>query len=181
MSTPATDMAEKHARILGELAGFGLNLARKLHDQGMAAETSEETAELARAFHSVARSVRQTLALEARLLRDGQRQAREDRAEAERIRRRPAEARKTRIGNALERLVWSEHEGDEDEAERLFDDIYERLTADAEAADFLDHAIDDQIGRLCAEFGLPPPARPVVAPPIAPPISPAWPPPPAPA
>ena len=61
----ATDRAEKHARILGEFADFGLNLVRKLHDQARAAETSEETASLAKAFHSVSRSVRQTLALEA--------------------------------------------------------------------------------------------------------------------
>ena len=84
MSTPAAEMAEKHARILGELAEFGLNLARKLHDQAMAAETPQETAELARAFHSVSRSVRQTLALEARLARDAGRQDLEDRAQAER-------------------------------------------------------------------------------------------------
>ena len=126
---PAADMAEKHGRILGELAEFGLALARKLHDQGIAAETPEETAELARAFHSVSRSVRQTLALEARLAREAARQDREDRgqaerqaeldrAEAQRRARAPYEARKQRIGGVLERLIYSEHE-DEGEIERL--------------------------------------------------------------
>ena len=42
-----TDIAEKHAHMLGELAEFGLNLARKLHDQAMAAEEPEVVADLA--------------------------------------------------------------------------------------------------------------------------------------
>jgi hypothetical protein len=177
-------MNEKHARILGELAEFGLNLARKLHDQAMAAEAPEETAELARAFHSVSRSVRQTLALEARLQRDAARQDREDRDEAERrdrserydaerAARAPFEERKKKIGNVLERLVWSEHE--DDEAENLFDDIYERLKEDSHEEGFLDHAIDDQIERLCAEFGLTPPERRVA---VTPPAQAPWPDPP---
>jgi hypothetical protein len=165
------DMAEKHARILGELAEFGLDFARKLHGQGMAAETPEETASLARAFHSVSRSVRQTLALEARLARDAQRQDRDDRAEAQRAAqhaeflanheaRAPIEARRSRISSALERIIDAEHE-DEDEAERLFSEVFERLGDEADAPDFLEHALDDQIARLCRDFGLPPPSRPL--------------------
>ena len=164
----AADMAETHARILGELAAFGLDFARKLHGQGMAAETPEETATLARAFHGVARSVRQTLALEARLARDAQRQAREDReaaeqqareerAAAERLAQAPINDRKNRISSALSRAVWSEYE--DDEAESLFDDVYGRLCDEAETPDFLHQAIDDQIARLCAEFGLAAPER----------------------
>lgn len=168
--TFAPGMNEKHARILGELAEFGLALARKLHDQGMAAETAEETAELARAFHSVSRSVRQTLALEARLAREGARQAREDqvlaeriaaqdRAEAQRRARAPYENRKNRIGAVLERLVYSEYE-DEGEIDRLMDEIVDRLSDDAQAEGFLEARIDDQIAQLCRDFGLSPPERP---------------------
>jgi hypothetical protein len=172
-------MAEKHARILGELATFGLDLARKLRDQGMAAETPEETANLARAFHGVARSVRQTLALEARLARDAQRQdreyrdeaeqqARRERAAAERLAQAPINDRKNRISSALERAVWSEYE--DDEAESLFDDVYGRLCDEAETPDFLRQPIDDQIARLCAEFDLtPPPRRPPPPNPESPP------------
>jgi hypothetical protein len=164
-------MAEKHAAILGKLAEFGLNLARKLHDQGMAAETPQETADLARAFHSVSRSLRQTLALEARLARDAERQAREDDAqaqvlehkasqEAQRRARATYDNRKNRIGGVLERLVYGEHE-DEGEIDRLMDEIVERLDEDAQANGFLETPIDDQIAQLCRDFGLPLPERPV--------------------
>jgi hypothetical protein len=168
MSTAAA-MAEKHAQILGELAAFGLNLARKLHDQGMAAETPEETADLARAFHSVSRSVRQTLAPEARLAREARRQDDADRTEAERLESNarfrakelaeaPTNDRKSRIGATVQRIVAAEYE-DEDETERLCDEVYDRIQDDARAPDFLDQAIDDQIARLCEDFGLPPPKR----------------------
>ncbi len=171
MSTPAADMAQKHARILGELAEFGLDLARKLHDQGMAAETPEETADLARAFHSVSRSVRQTLALEAKLAREAARQDHDDRAragllaekervDAAQLADAPYRERKNRIGAVLERLVYSEYE-DEGEIERLMDEIVDRPDGDAQAEGFLDAAIDDQIAALCRDFGLPLPERPV--------------------
>lgn len=178
------NMAERHSRILGELSEFGLDLARKLHGQAMAAETPQETADLARAFHSVSRSVRQTLALEAKLARDARRQDGEDRAaaerlerneryEADRIARAPFEERKSRIGHALQRVIYSEYE-DEDEAEALFETVDERLGEDAECAGFLEDAIDDQIERLCKDFGLTPPERPLERPaardPEAPPL-----------
>jgi ribosomal protein S9 len=168
----ATDMAETHAAVLGQLAQFGLDLARKLHGQGMAAETPEETAELAKAFHSVARTVRQTLALEARLMRDAKRQEREDRTEAEGRQRLEADAaeqaahapyaaRKSRIVSVIDRILATEYE---DEAERLSDEIADRLGEDARDAGFLDQPIDEQIAGLCRDFGLPPPARPIVRP-----------------
>jgi hypothetical protein len=170
----AAGMAETHAAILGELAQFGRDLARKLHGQGMAAETPEETAELARAFHSVARTVRQTLALEARLMRDAKRQEREDRTEAEgrerleafaaeQAARAPYLARKSRIVTVIDRIIAAEYE-DEDEAERLSDEIADRLGEDACVAGFLDRPIDEQIAGLCRDFGLTPPARPIVRP-----------------
>ena len=44
--------------MLGELAEFGLNLARKLHEQAMAAEEPAVVADLAKAFHAVSRTLR---------------------------------------------------------------------------------------------------------------------------
>lgn len=170
----ASDMTEKHARILGELAEFGLDFARKLHGQGMAAETPEETASVARAFHTVSRSIRQSVALEAKLAREALQREREDRADAERLARdedlserfraqAPILARRSRLSNVLERIVYAESE-DEDEAERLVEEIDERLDDEAKAPDFLEHALDDQITRLCREFGLPAPKRPAAPP-----------------
>ena len=76
MSQPA-HIAERHARILGDLAERGHSLACKLHDGAMAAEDPESCARIAAGFHQVARTVRQTLALEAKLERDARRAERE--------------------------------------------------------------------------------------------------------
>jgi len=170
-------MAERHGRILGELSELGHDLAKKLHGQAMAAETPAETAELARAFHSVARSVRQTLALEARLARDAARQDREDRTlaerqagyarlEAQQAVRAPHAQRRNRIGAVLERTIRTTY--DEAEAERLLDEVEDRLLEEEDAPDFLDEAVDDQIARLCRDFGLPLPERRLEPPPAAP-------------
>ena len=162
----ATDMAEKHAHILGELADFGLNLARKLHGQAMAAETPEETANLAKAFHSVSRSVRQTLALEAKLSRDADRHGREFKGEHERAAQQTAQQtgrrRLGQVRKAVERAIWSEYEGDE--AELLLEDLELMLTEEVMADGLAEETLEAQIARLCADLGLgaeaPPPERP---------------------
>lgn len=64
------DMTERHRQALTELAELGLSLARKLHAQAETVEDVEQAAELSLAFHRVSRSVRQTVALEAKLERD---------------------------------------------------------------------------------------------------------------
>src|SRR5205085_9794530 len=63
------DMQTRHAAILGRLAELGMDLAEQLHADACAAETPAERGQIAATFHRISRSVRQTLALEARLLR----------------------------------------------------------------------------------------------------------------
>src|SRR5215218_9053697 len=76
MATP-TAMRERQDRILGELSELGLALARDLQARALAAETVAEAADLGLAFQRVALSVRQALALEAKLERDRQAAERE--------------------------------------------------------------------------------------------------------
>ena len=69
--TAAAIPEDRHGRILAELAGMGLELARDLRERALAAETAEEATRLARAFQAISRGVRQTLALVGlQLLRD---------------------------------------------------------------------------------------------------------------
>src|SRR5690349_14267659 len=88
------DMAERHGRGLAELAELGLSLARHLHECALAAETPEQAAAAAAAFHRISRSVRQTMALEAKLERDRLRADRE--AESHAVRNSEAQVQRRR-------------------------------------------------------------------------------------
>lgn len=67
MSEAAPDRSDE---MLAELAELDLALARKVQAAALAAEGPNEVADLARAYQRVARSLRQTLALKAKLQRD---------------------------------------------------------------------------------------------------------------
>jgi hypothetical protein len=157
MSDPV-DMAERHGRILNRLAELGLSLAEDLHACALAAETPKDKAELGLAFHRTSRSVRQTLALEAKLERDRHRQGREDRADAVRERQTLVGLRKAQVKAAVEWAIWSEVEGDE--AERLVDDLEDFLDEEALCDDFTQSPLDAHIARIRTDLGLSPTAHP---------------------
>ena len=145
-------VAERQGRILGELAELGLSLARVVHERALAAETPEATSELALAFHRISRSVRQTLALEAKLERDRARQDREVRAEAARQHENGVARRKHQVRMAVERSVWNEAEGAE--AERLLDELDDILEEEALSDAFAEGPVEAHVARLRADLGL---------------------------
>jgi hypothetical protein len=161
MSIPA-EMAERHGRILAELSELGLALAHKLQGEAMAAETPQAAAELGRAFHSVARTVRQTLALEAKMERDRRAEARWERAHPEPLP--PDEARRAwRLRNRRERVqgpvtsaIWHEHEDDEEACEDLIDRLVLRVEALQESGELEARPAIELIDQLCEELGLDP-------------------------
>lgn len=55
----------------------------------------------------------------------------------------------------LKGLIWTEAEGEE--AERLEDELAERLDEQTKAPDFADIPVDAHVARLCADLGLSPP------------------------
>ena len=149
-----TEMAERHGRVLAELAELGLSAARRMHEQVMAAETPQDAREATLALHRISRSVRQAVALEAKLERDRARQEREDRADAVREGEALVEKRKVQVRGAIERIVI-----DEDEtlnAVRRLEDLDWRLDADAVQDAFLRDPIEVVIARLSAEIGIRP-------------------------
>jgi hypothetical protein len=149
----AVEPTERRDRILTELSELGLDIARDLHARALAAETPEAAGELALAFQRVSRSVRQTLALEAKLERDRARQDREDRADAAREHTTRIHRRRTQVRLAVERAIWTEAEGDE--AERLVDDLDDLLDERVLDDDFDATPLDAQIDRIRADLGLP--------------------------
>jgi hypothetical protein len=153
----SSDKRARQERILAELSELGLALARDLQARALAAQDVAEASELGLAFHRVSRSVRQTLALEAKLERDAQRADREDLADAVRARTARADRRRAQVRIAVERCVWSEADGPE--AERLLHELDDRLEEAALSDDFTgEDPVDVHIARICAELGVEPPA-----------------------
>jgi len=150
----ASEKAERCQRILGELTELGLTLARDLHARALSAETTQDAQALSLAFQRVSRSVRQSLALEAKMEREAQVAAREaqTRAHLQQVGR--AGDLKRRVGVAMNRLIWTEADGDEDEAEALDDDLTARLDEMALAEDFLEIPLETLVAQLTADMGL---------------------------
>jgi hypothetical protein len=168
---------EKRARaeaMLGELAELGLMVARELAVRTRESEDPEQTVALAGAFQKVSRVVRLTLALDFKLERDAARDARDaareaQKADAEAAAQRqvealglvapraastPIEARKSRVRSLINRLIWSESEGDSEEYEVLSDDLSARLDEAARSADFETLPIEVLAQRVIADMGL---------------------------
>ncbi len=157
---------DRHGRILAELAGMGVMLARELQERAIAAETVEETTRLAQAFHTVSRGVRQSLALEMKVIRMRNQLAREARAEADEEARRLREARApsvrirtNAVATRVERLIYDEAEFesddfDHDRAEGLQVALNRWLAVAAERPDFTTADVDELIIEACDAVGL---------------------------
>jgi hypothetical protein len=164
---------QKQARaeaMLGELAELSLVVARELAVRLRESENTEETVALAGAFQKMSRVVRLTLALDAKLERDAARDAAAEaqaseqaqaQAEAKAVREAwtdqpddPTEARKVRVRGLMNRLLWTESEGEQEDYEILFDDLNARLDEAALSPDFEDLPIETLARRVIADMGL---------------------------
>jgi hypothetical protein len=147
---PAQDRAERHLRVLQELAELGMSLARDV--AARAAETADP--DLVLAFSRIARAVRQTVALEAKLADD------RETARADHARRLAQETaarggrRKKFVEDAVERAIYAEAQGET--AEDLLGDLYERLQDPRDDADFADRPIGELIADICKALGVTP-------------------------
>jgi hypothetical protein len=170
----ATGKRERAEAMLGELAELGLMLARDLAVQARAAEDVDEKVALAAAFQKTSRAVRLTLALDfqlerqaARADREAELQSREDLAVEDRAAReaawaseraaRPAELspsqrQKARVRGVLNRLLWAEAEGDQEEFDILVEDLNARLDEAAQAEGFADLPIEALAQRLKSDM-----------------------------
>ena len=149
----SAEKIERQDRILAELSELGLGLARDLQACALAADQASDKADLSLAFQRTSRSVRQTLALDAKLERDRQTAEREHREGAKRAEAFRAARRKAQVKLAVERCVWAEADGDE--AETLLADLDDHLERDALSDAFAgDDPVEVHIARLCAELGV---------------------------
>jgi len=154
------EMTDRHAALLAEFADLCLQSARDLTARQIKAEAVHEAAELAGALHRVGRSLRQSMALEAKLRRDTDAALRVSAAQAAQDEEKHRRRRKTQVKLAVEQLVWTESR-DEDEADDLLETFEHLLDAEALADGFCDEPLDDQIARITARLGpIPDPDRP---------------------
>ena len=169
MSTDA-QMAERHGRILAELSELGLSLARSLHDKAEAAATPAEARAVAEAYHRVARAVRLTVGLEAKLARDRVRLDRETAQAARKDQEQGAAARKARLRASVKRHLRAAC--GEEESDAMEEDLDLLIEAEETAEGFLAEPIEAQIVRICEALDVDLPEE--FAPPPDPPAGPPW-------
>ncbi|HEX7886713.1 MAG TPA: hypothetical protein VF474_12115 [Phenylobacterium sp.] len=158
--------------MLAELAGLDLSLARHIHACAVSTEDPSEVADLARACQRISRSMRQSLALHARLKRERERDQRDHPPPAPPPPPTPARdaariaQRKDALRTPVQRVVWSEYEDHEDEnlVGDYFDLFEERLEQHgrdnafgliARGDAWEVEPLDDHVARACRDLGLP--------------------------
>ena len=139
---------EKADLILDEITRLSLEMARDLQQRALKAERDEDAASLAQALNHTCRSIRQSLALQARLQRDRKRSV----SEARQTRR---TERKAQVRAAVQRLVWTE-KPDWNLVFTTRPRLDLILDAEAEDETFLEGPVQDHIARIAQALGLPP-------------------------
>ncbi|MET0271564.1 MAG: hypothetical protein ABW360_01095 [Phenylobacterium sp.] len=148
----ANDSSDRDEAMLAELAELDLALARRVHAFAMAAEDPEQVGALARGYQRVARSLRQTLALKAKLTSDRAADRRANPPPAPRYDAARAARRQDELRVAMRRVIWKEAE--DERADWLFDLLEDRLADHGRRADFGVRPLDEHVLDLCADFSL---------------------------
>jgi hypothetical protein len=142
---------ERHLRTLEDLAEIGMDLARTVQRQAHEQAAADlDAAALGLVFSRIARAVRQTVALEARLAEDRQAETAAQLASR-------TQARATRRRREVRAVVEQAIEADaaETDLEDLLLDLEERLV-DYDDADFADRPIGELVARICRDLGVAP-------------------------
>ena len=155
----AGDRTAQRLAMLRELAEIGMRLARGVERR--AEEPEAARSDVGLVFSRIARAVRQTLALEARLEAELQVRAREEEGAAHDLRVRQAYAPisqrshlvRRAVGQAIEADADADDE-DEDRREQLFDALDEQLDDREDDADYLDRPIGELVALICKELGV---------------------------
>ena len=149
MSEPAP-ATWRHDLILDELAAIGLDMVRDLRERIAATDDAQEALKLIGGLNQTARSVRQGLALQARLFRElrGFERARIDERRALNAAR--SEQAKDKVRARVRQALWNEYER-WDYNRKAGDLDLELLRLDCEAG-----PVEDFVTRLCRKLGVTP-------------------------
>lgn len=149
--TVPEDMAERHGRLLARYAELSLSLAEDVHAAALAAEDPDQKARLASGFHKLGRALRQSVALEAKFVRDRAADQRAAEACAAETARAAVRRRQDQVRAALERRLYEAV--DAEDAPDWLADLDERLDEAALYDGFADESVEDQVARLSAALG----------------------------
>ena len=145
-----TQATWRHDLILDELAAIGMGVVRDLRERIAAADDAQDALKLISGLNQTARSVRQCLALQAKLFREvrGFDRARIEERGALNVAR--SEAAKDQVRAQVRQALWNEYERWDynQQAGRL--DV-ELLRLDCEAG-----PVEDVVARLCKKLGVTP-------------------------
>jgi hypothetical protein len=142
------DRAERHGRILAELAEVGMKAVRDLSDALEEATTVVDKERLALSLHRMSRDLRLTLAMEERLVHQRRKAFREEKTD----RQKAVEHRKKQVDHAVTGRVYAEREGEA--AEALLKDFDDLLDEHRLYEDFLDLPLEAVIAKFCKMLGL---------------------------
>ncbi len=145
--------------MLKELAQIGMRLARLVEENAEAKMALDPAANLGRAdqaFAKIARSVRQTLALKAKLAEMAAKResavGSEQGREAESVR---LHWRKVKLVRAIEETISAEAENGRTDAEHLLTDLHERLDDADILADLGARPMGEMVAGICDDLGIP--------------------------
>jgi hypothetical protein len=158
------ERAARQGRALQQLAEIGMAMARGLQERMAAAAGADEACELALAFTRVAKSVRLTIALEARLADDQQLRAetlaaRASQARTAAVADREArvEANTIRVSDAVEMAIVA-HTAEFDDggyaSEKLSERLSEHLKDRRETESFADIPVSVAVAQVCKALGV---------------------------
>jgi transcription initiation factor TFIIIB Brf1 subunit/transcription initiation factor TFIIB len=148
---------DRDDQMLARLAEFDLAAAERVHGRLMAAEEVSELAELGRTYQRIARSLRQTLALKAKLKRDREAAASKPAPDPKPPGGVAVARRLQELRTAVTRVIWTEAERQEDSdfADFLEEGLEDGLTTEMLSDRFCDETLDDHVARFCLKLGLP--------------------------
>lgn len=160
----AAPTPDRDAEMLARLAEMDFSAVEHVHAQLMAASAPDEVADLGRAYQRAARSLRQTLALKAKLVRDAEAARRADEGprgrtpgdEAAQLLARRIDARAAQLDDAVDRVIRATYPQDARRRAVVQDRFYVELEDWVTAERFALDPLDDHVADVCRALALPP-------------------------
>jgi hypothetical protein len=147
------EMTARHTAALARVAEMAERLAAKHADRALETDDPRIEASATAAFQKATRVMRQSMALEAKLIRDAADAGREARRRAEWAEVSAAYDRRRQVEATLERLIRNDP-GTSGDAEHLCDELDDLLDVEELSETFLTEDLATQVTRLCNTLGL---------------------------
>jgi len=147
------EMTARHAAALARVAVMAERLAAKHAERALETDDPRIEASATSAFQKATRVMRQSMALEAKLIRDAEQGVRAARNRAEWANLSATHDRRRQIGATVERLIRTAP-GTSGDAEHLCDELDDLLDIEQLTETFLTEDLTVQVTRLCNTLGL---------------------------